>query len=171
MAENAYGRLELDRPHQFRLDGVYTAPLGLTAALSFYARSGQPVGMTGYFNAFYPFNLNLVERGSYSRDPTDWDADFSLGWTFRVGAVSITPQVYVFRVFNNQTQWNRSTEFNPYGSFVDDPGSPYFGKAGITPGAPGCEGSSVPCTDNPDFGKYYARTSPRQVRAAVKLSF
>ena len=40
---NAYGRLFLDRPHQFRLDAAYTAPFGLSVGLQFYVRSGVPL--------------------------------------------------------------------------------------------------------------------------------
>ncbi len=39
---NAYGNLELDRPHQFRLDAVYNAPFGLAVGVQAYVRSGTP---------------------------------------------------------------------------------------------------------------------------------
>ena len=61
---NAYGKLELDRPHQFRLDAVYTAPFGLSVGFQGYLRSGQPKNNLGYYNQFYPDLLYLDTRGS-----------------------------------------------------------------------------------------------------------
>ncbi len=171
MSEGAYGRLELDRPHQVRLDEAYTFPFGLTFALGAYVRSGVPITLTNALNSYYPYHLFPEGRGTYGRTPTDWEADVALSWPIQVGPVTVTPQVFVFRVFNRQTPTYVGADFNPYASFVDDPSSPYYGQAGITPGAPGCEGSTVPCTDNPDFGKSYFRTQPRQLRVALRVSF
>ncbi len=170
---NADGRLELDRPHAFRLDASYSAPFGLEVGLGFYVRSGTPFGRKGFFNTLYPRELFLDPRGTGGRTPTQWDADLVLGYSFRLGAVTITPLVYLFSVFNNQVVANINTDFNPQGSFVTDPKSPFYGQAGLQPGTAGsCPvTATAPCSDNSDYMKATARTSPRVLRAGVKVAF
>ena len=62
---NAYGKLFLDRPHQFRLDAAYTAPFGLTAGLQFYVRSGVPFDqLRSDWPDYLGSDLYMVPRGS-----------------------------------------------------------------------------------------------------------
>ncbi len=169
--ENAYGKLDLDRPHQFRLSGTYTFPFGLNTSAGFYVRSGTPYGKSGWFNDFYNTELYLVPRGSAGRTPTEWDADFSLSYDWRLGAVTITPQFLVYSVFNNQIITSYDTRFNPNGSFVDDPRSQYYTQAGVTPGTGECASGGAPCTDNVDYLKANGRSNARIIRFALKVSF
>ncbi len=169
--ENAYGRLDLDRPHQFRATGTYTFPFGLTTSAGFYVRSGVPYSRLGWFNDFYPDLLYLEQRGTAGRTPTEWDADLSLSYDWKLGGVTITPQLYVFSLFNNQIVTEYSTGFNPLGSFVGDEASPYYGQAGVTPGTENCPAGGAPCTDNVDYLKATARSNPRVIRFAVKVNF
>ena len=67
---NDYGNLELDRPVQARIDGVYNAPFGLSVGLGFYVRSGLPITRLGWFNDFYPGNLYL-EHARHLRPDAD----------------------------------------------------------------------------------------------------
>ena len=132
---NAYGKLDLDRPHQFRFGGTYTFPFGLQARPGFYVRSGTPYGKSGWFNDFY-HDRALPRRSAAppaaprpsgtptSRSPT----------TGGSGPVTITPQFFVYSVFNNQIINSYNTRFNPNGSFVDNPSSQYYGQAGVEPG-------------------------------------
>jgi len=172
---NAYGDLELDRPHQGRLDLVYNAPFGLSTGLQFYVRSGLPLSRNGFFNNFYTTELFLDPRGSDGRTPTDYDANISLSYDAHVGPVTVTPQLYVFNVLNRQTPTALDTTFNPFGSFVTNPTSPFFGQAGVEPGTAGPDGticqSSTPCSDNPNYRKTIIRTNPRLFRAALKITF
>jgi outer membrane receptor protein involved in Fe transport len=181
---NSYGKLELDRPHQFRLDAVYTAPFGLSVGVQGYVRSGVPTSRLGYFNSSYPDLLYLDTRGSNGRLPTDYEANLSLSYNFKVGPVTISPQVYLFNVFNRQTVTNTDQAFNPNGSFVNNPASPFHGQAGVEPGTVGPTGNPCPasangpCSDNPDYGKAtgltsqdIGKTEPRAVRFALKITF
>ncbi len=179
---NAYGNLELDRPWQGRIDAVYNAPFGLSAGLGFYVRSGVPLSRQGWFNDFYPSELYLDKRGSDGRTPTDYDMNVSLGYNITVGAVTITPQLYVFNLLNRQTPVVLDQTFNPNASFVTNPSSQFYGQAGVEPGTPGPDGticqSSTPCSDNPDYLKVApntlgltSRTAPRLLRAALKITF
>jgi outer membrane receptor protein involved in Fe transport len=172
---NAYGNLELDRPHQGRLDVVYNAPFGLSTGLQFYVRSGLPLSRNGFFNNFYPTELFLDTRGSDGRTPTDYDMNVSLAYDARLGPVTVTPQLYVFNVLNRQTPISLDTSFNPFGSFVTNPASPFFGQAGVEPGTAGPDGSictgATPCSDNPNYRKNIIRTNPRLFRVALKVTF
>jgi hypothetical protein len=174
-SENAFGRMELDRPVQARLDAVYYAPFGLSAGLSFYVRSGRPTSRIGWFNTFYPTNLFVVTRGSSGRLPTDYDMSLSLAYDLSVGPVTITPMLYGFNLLNRQTPNDVSQEFNPAGSFVTNPASPFYGQAGVEPGTERPDGticeSPVPCSDSPDYRKVTQRLSPRLLRVALKVTF
>ncbi|MEP6802763.1 MAG: TonB-dependent receptor [Acidobacteriota bacterium] len=176
---NAYGNLELDRPHQFRLDTVWTAPFGLSVGVQAYVRSGVPNSRLGYYNAFYTTELFLDTRGSNGRTPTEYEGNLSLAYNVHVGPVTITPQLYIFNILNRQTVTGIDQRYNIYGSYVTDRTSPFFGQAGVQPGkvSPGPDAtlcpasSSAPCTDNPDYRKVTARVGTRALRAALKLSF
>ncbi len=153
---NGYGKLELDRPHQARIDTVYNAPFGLSAGLQFYVRSGVPISRFGFFNNFYPDLLYLDDRGSNGRTPTDYDMNVSLGYNVNMGPVTVTPQVYLYNVLNRQTPTSVDATFNPGGSFDDDPTSPTYGEAVL---------------DNPDYRKVNLRNNPRLLRVALKITF
>ncbi|HYK42932.1 MAG TPA: hypothetical protein VE007_11125, partial [Thermoanaerobaculia bacterium] len=170
---NAYGDLELDRPHQARIDAVYNAPFGLSLGAQFYVRSGLPISRFGFFNNFYPDLLFLDQRGSNGRTPTDYDMNLSLGYNINIGPVTVTPQAYLYNVFNRQTVNSVDATFNPGGSFVTNPASPFYGQAGLEPGSdPSCPASaSGPCPDNPDYRKANGRNNPRLLRVALKVTF
>jgi hypothetical protein len=101
----------------------------------------------------------------------------SLGYNINVGPVTITPQVYAFQLLNRQTTMAIDQRFNPNASFVTDPTSTFYGQAGVQPGTVGPLGNlcpataTAPCTDNPNYRKTTAQTSPRQLRFALKVSF
>ena len=172
---NAYGNLELDRPHQARIDAVYNAPFGLSVGGQFYVRSGLPISRFGFFNNFYPDLLFLDQRGSNGRTPTDYDLNLSVGYNINIGPVTVTPQAYLLNALNRQTVTSVDATFNPSGSFVTNPASPFFGQAGVEPGQPGPGGdictASTPCPDNPDYRKANQRNNPRLLRVALKVTF
>jgi hypothetical protein len=146
-------------------------PFGLSAGIGFYVRSGVPLSKLGWFNDYYS-NLYLDTRGSNGRTPTDYDMNLSLSYDLNLGPVTITPMVYLFNVLNRQTATRLDTDFNDGGSFVETEGSPYYGQPGVEPGTGACPASATsPCTDNPDYRKAYQFTSPRLLRAALKITF
>jgi hypothetical protein len=175
---NAYGNLELDRPHQFRVDAVYNAPFGLSTGVNVYVRSGVPTSRLGYYNSFYPDLLYLDQRGSNGRLPVDYEANLSLAYNINVGSVTITPQLYIFNLLNRQTVTAPDQRFNIFGNYVTTKGSPFYGQAGVEPGKTDpvsgyyCPASATaPCTDNADYKKATARVGARFLRAALKISF
>jgi carboxypeptidase family protein/TonB-dependent receptor-like protein len=174
---NAYGDLELDRPHQLRLDAVYNAPFGLSVGFQAYARSGVPTSRTGRYNTNYPFELFLDPRGSDGRLPTDYEANISLAYNLNIGPVTVTPQLYIFNLLNRQTITGIDQRFNPNGSYVTTKTSPFFGQNGVEPGKKAPDGtlcpadSTGPCSDNQDYRKVTTRTGARFLRAALKITF
>ena len=132
----------------------------------------MPTSRLGWFNGRYPNSLYLDTRGSNGRTPTDYEMNLSLGYNLNAGPVTITPMVYVFNLLNRQTPTRYDQGFNPGGSFVTNPASPYYGQPGVEPGTGSCPASaSAPCSDNPDYRKATRFTSPRLVRAALKITF
>jgi outer membrane receptor protein involved in Fe transport len=178
-ARNGNGRLYLDRPHQARLDAVYTAPFGLNVGVGAYFRSGPPVSRYGWYNVFYPDLLHLVQRGndktvSNGRLTGQYEANLSVGYTFNMGPVSITPAIYVFNLLNRQGVTDVEESFNPDGTFCLEEGGctpgnttgytqRNFDRLGTIP-----FGSPIP---QEGWAKPSARQDPRQIKAALKISF
>ena len=159
-------------------------PFGLSVGFQGYVRSGVPTSRLGYFNSAYPDLLYLDTRGTNGRLPTDYEANLSLSYNIKMGPVTVSPQVYVFNLFNRQTTTNIDQAFNPNGSFVTNKNSPFYGQAGVEPGTVGPTGAlcpanaSGPCSDNPDYRKAtgltsqdIGKTDPRAVRFALKITF
>lgn len=144
---NAYGRLFLDHPHQFRLDAAYTAPFGVNVGVQFYVRSGVPLDqLRDDWPDYLGSDLYMVPRGSAGRTPTEYEANLSLGYTVKAGPVNIVPEVYIYNLLNRQSETYQNIRY-------------------IT----GPEGD--PNQINPDYGKVVSRTPPRQFVFALKAIF
>ena len=102
----------------------------------------MPTSRLGWFNGRYPQRLYLDTRGSNGRTPTDYEMNLSLGYNLNVGPVTITPMFYVFNLLNRQTPTRYDQGFNPGGSFVTNPESPYYGQPGVEPGTGSCPASA-----------------------------
>jgi outer membrane receptor protein involved in Fe transport len=148
---DAYGRLFLDRPDRFRLDGYWTAPFGLTTGLQFFVESGTPYDRLGYFDG-YGSVVYLVPRGSAGRMPTQWEANLSLAYPIAVGPATVTLQAYVFNVFNNQIALTRDNVWDTGPTVLPN----------LDPNQP---------KTNRFYGEVTSRQPPRTFRAAVRVSF
>jgi outer membrane receptor protein involved in Fe transport len=165
---NNYGKLFLDRPHNFRLDISYTTPIKLFVGLQAYVQSGAPLNKQGYFNSGYGAEIMLVERGSAKRLPTQYEANLTLGWPIQLGPVTITPQLFVFNLLNRQEEILEDVRFSTsqpagYSNCVGPKGS--LSNAGCTIFDPNQQQT------NPNYGKITQRQDPRLFRGAVKVSF
>jgi hypothetical protein len=154
---NSYGRLYLDRPHQLRFDGYYLTPLGLSVGLQTWLRSGAPLSRLGYLNSNYgPWSpVQLDPKGYSGRLPMEWDANVILEFPIKVGLVTVTPQAYIYNLFNNQIRtaqdmiWSNQQQVG-YPDTIFDPNQKQT---------------------NPNYGKVTAREDPRLFRAAIRISF
>ncbi len=178
-SRNANGRLYLDRPHQARLDAVYTAPFGLSVGLGAYYRSGPPVSRYGWYNVFYPDLLHLVTRGddqtvSGGRLVSQYEANLSVGYTFNAGPVSITPAIYIFNLLNRQGVTDVVESFNPDGTFcLETAGctpanTPEYTQRNFERLGTLAYGDPLPQVN---WARPSGRQDPRQIRAALKISF
>jgi hypothetical protein len=190
---NAHGRLYLDRPHQARLDAVYTAPFGLSVGIGAYYRSGAPVSRYGWFNDFYPNLIHYVQRGEDSavsggRLSGLYEANLSLAYTFNMGRVSITPGIYVLNLLDRQGVTDVREDFNLDGTFCTLPGD-----VDCTPDSIAAANAADPDLNHPGYSQRNferlgpiphgggipqsswaeptLRQEPRQIRASLKISF
>ncbi len=105
---NRKGPLPNDRPHQFRLDGYYTHPLGkfaaLTSGLGFVARSGQPQNALAAHPDYGPGEAFLLPRGAMGRTPlvTRFDLHVAYRTDFSQGT-GLEVFVDVFNLLNQRT--------------------------------------------------------------------
>ena len=172
---NRYGKLYLDRPHNFRLDTTYVAPFGLTAGLQFYVQSGPPLNQIGYFNQFYIAQTFLVPLGSAGRLPTQYEANLSLAYPFHIGPTTVTLQGYVFNLLNKQivTNVDNNWQISQGANYPKTPDEyPNLFLAPCT-AAQSSDPVGNRCNEqrNDNYGKATSRQDPRLFRAAVKISF
>src|SRR5262249_14218007 len=158
MSSNSYGRLFLDRPHRFRLDGFYVAPFGLSVGLQAFVASGAPLNRIGWFNDGWGSVIQLDPKGYAGRMPTQWEANLTLGYPIQFGPATVTLQAYLFNLFNHQTPIYQDTV-----SSVHAP--PAYEDNHNVISAP-----NQPQT-NDTYGKVTERLPPRTFRAAVKITF
>jgi hypothetical protein len=144
---NSYGKLFLDRPHQFRLDVSYSTRFGVFAGFQFYVRSGVPLDqLRDDWPDYLGSNLYMVRRGSAGRTPTETEANLSVGYRFQAGPVAIVPELYIYNLLNRQSETYQDIHY-----------------------IIGPEGD--PNQINPDYAKVVSRTPPRQLVLALKASF
>lgn len=99
------GRLATDRPHQFKINGAYQMPFGLSIGGRFLALSGTPeqIEAANLNVAFYPYG-----RGSLGRYPTFTQTDLLLLQTIRAGANrSLHLEFNVSNLFDQQAVTSR----------------------------------------------------------------
>jgi hypothetical protein len=111
--EAEYGLLATDRPHQFKLSGIYQLPFGLSAGANFYMASGIPV--TREVAAIPPnnFPMQYLGRLSDGRMPTYSQVDLNLTQEFRMGGNKRLQLMFnVLNLFNQDTAVNRFITYN-----------------------------------------------------------
>lgn len=89
-----YGRLSADRPHQFKINGSYAFPWGLTAGVFFQALSGTPI--TANLGVNSATVTHPEGRGGNGRNPMVNQTDLALNYGVKFGGrarVSVTVNV------------------------------------------------------------------------------
>ena len=151
---NSSGRLYQDRPHSARFDGYCATPWKLWVGLQAYLQSGPPQSRIGYFNAYYNA-IQLVPKGYEGRLPTAWEANLTFGYPLSLGPVTVTAQVYVFNLFNNQIRTSQDMVWSAQAPA-------HYPKSLFDPNQD---------QNNPEYGKATSRQEPRWVRGAIRVSF
>ena len=162
---NNSGFLTADRRHQFKIDGYYAFPFGLSVGASAYYRTGLPVTAYGYTFGYENWELYLSERGAFGRTDDEYEADLHLGYPIRLGGVEVNLMADVFNLLDRQGETNR----NMYYTLVEDyQVIDYDTGEALGPIRPG--DTDRPPT-NPAFNKANAWQDPRSVRLGVRITF
>ena len=163
---NADGILPNDRPHQFKVDGVYVFPSasflkGLSVGTSFRFRSGQSLTKMGY-NAWYGRVACLSERGADGRLPSYYQLDAHLGYDLRIGdRYKIGFTLDVFNIFNTKIEIRRDL------AYLRDT---YFGTPDtLMPWDFNL--TAYPSADNEYYGKGIWYQDPIRLRLGIVFSF
>jgi outer membrane receptor for ferrienterochelin and colicin len=142
------GLLSNDRKHQLKVNGIWTAPFGLSVGLSAYYISGTPVTRYGYSDAYGRYEFFLLPRGSEGRTPDLYEADLHLGYPVAVGPVKINLLVDVFNLLNAQ----RAVLLDERWGFQESD-------------------NDSPTPVNPGYLKPALRTPPTSVRFGLRISY
>jgi outer membrane receptor protein involved in Fe transport len=169
---NNYGRLYLDRTHQFKLSGMYSFPFGLSAGGNLHLASGAPEIVSGYARAGYFSERYLsANRGFLDTMPTVWEADIHLEYALRIGQIAITPMVDVFNLFNRQGVTYINTNFNATNTAGNNPANQIGNPANPNCTAATATYASSACATVSNYLKPTVWQNPTQARIGVRVSF
>jgi len=161
---NADGILPGDRPHQFKLDGVYQFSeflKGLSIGASFRLQSGHSLSKIGE-NEWYGNCVTLTPRGSDGKTPLFHQLDVHLGYDLKFAKkykVGITADI--FNVLNTKIELTRDMEYLR---------NTYFGTgSSLMPWDFNL--TAFPQADNIYYGKTINYQAPIRARLGIVLSF
>ena len=155
----AYGNLSQDHRHQFRLDGAYTMPFGLTVALSTHLRSGGPLSEYGYFNSGYGAEgYQVVPTGTAGRLPWDYDFNLSASYALKFNAFTVTLIAQGNNLLNRQDVIGRVQDCT-----IQPPPTP----SAVT----NCSVVTNPTSANPSYGLISWRGGERALKLGARVSF
>jgi hypothetical protein len=124
-----YGLLATDRPHQFKLQGIYSFDFGLSVGAFFRTSSGIPV--TREIGVIPPNNFPMQYQGRLSdgRMPTLSQTDINLQQEFKMGgARRLQLSFNVLNLFNQKTATNRNITYQDVNGIVFDEAAFYAGR-------------------------------------------
>lgn len=177
MIPNNFGRLALDRKHQFKMSGTYSFAFGLTAGLNVRYNSGAPLAVRGYARPGYTSERYLIaDRGFLRELPSTYEADFHLEYGIRLGTVTITPIVDVFNLLNRQGVTAISGVFNTQSAAgANDPNTNTTAVNALRNNAADCAAnrsySNYACSTNPNYLRDTGWQNPTQLRLGARVSF
>ena len=102
--EPVFGRLATDRPHQFKLQGIYSFNFGTTVGANYYLASGTPVSREARF--LPPSNYPVIYAGRLSdgRTPVFSQTDLYLQHELKLGGEKrIILSLNVLNLFDQKT--------------------------------------------------------------------
>ena len=145
---------------QFNLSGLYQAPLGINVAGNFFGKEGNPASYyvraryrsgndAGVLSSFD--NRNTIGNLDDYRLDNIYEFDLRFERPFQIGAVTVTPSIDIFNLFNSAAVLQRDNEV---GRYTTENGS---------------SGSSF--APNPFFNQIVETQSPRVARLGIRVSF
>jgi len=161
---NADGILPGDRPHQFKLDGVYQFSKflrGLSVGASFRLNSGHSLSKIGE-NEWYGNCVTLTPRGSDGKTPLFHQLDVHLGYDLKFAKkykVGITADI--FNLLNTKIEMTRDMEYLR-NTYFGTPSSLMPWDFSLT---------AYPQADNIYYGKTINYQAPIRARLGIVLSF
>ncbi len=166
---NRYGPLPSDRPHNFKLLGSYTQPLGrlgaLTVGLTFTVYSGRPIDVLGGHLYYGPSFVYILPRGSGGRTPTVSQFDLHIGYEYKFDPkVALSVFADVINLFNQRQVTNVDDD---YTYDVVDPivnGTPLDLRQLRT-------ASGQPPVKNTNYGQPTNYQAPLYMRFGARLAF
>ncbi len=163
-----YGRLATDRPHQAKMQLIYTAPLGVSVGVFQSVASGLPVSRyavlsPGIEPVFY------AGRGSDGRTPTLSQTDLRVQYVVTLhGGRHVTIGLNVLNVFNQAQAVSRYSLENsdPNRGVVVDEAAYYSGRADV-----GAAFDEQQVPRDPRFLRDEFFQGPIKARVGVRFSF
>ncbi len=115
------GPLPLDRPHQLKIFGNYTFPMGTSLGLGLSGTSGKPLtALAAHPTYGNDSEIPLTPRGEgfetvdgfRKRTPAEWDVNLQLAHHFTIGDRRLTFLADAFNIFNlrKPTDYNAAVE-------------------------------------------------------------
>jgi outer membrane receptor protein involved in Fe transport len=182
LVPNNFGRLSLDRKHQFKLSGNYSFPFGVSVGANFRYNSGSPYAVRGYARNGYTSELYLTPgRGAVGDLPSQYEMDLHAEYNLRLGSFTITPILDIFNLLNRQGDTDKSGVFNTLRDGTrnglqnryNSP-DPTFGAASRNDAA-ACAGNvsltNYACSTNRNYQKITGWQDPLQLRVGARISF
>jgi len=166
---NNRGLLSNDHPHNAKLDGFYSHPVGpgkITVGLSFFARSGMP---RNYMGNLIPGSTNqivfVLPRGTAGRTPTETQFDGHLSYSQKMQR-NMTLEAYVdlFNIFDQQATLTTDDNwtFDAVAPIVNGTKKDLaYAKSAI----------GGPATPNANFGHATSYQAPFYSRLGLRLMF
>ena len=117
-----YGRLQTDRPHQYKLQGTYDLRWGTTFGLEYLLESGTPLQtqVNQITIPFFPYG-----RGDLGRTPTLSRTNLSVAQEFRLTpSTRIGLNLNVLNLFDQDTATGYNT--TPYRDAINLPNEAFF---------------------------------------------
>jgi len=161
-AQPVFGRLATDRPHQFKVQGIYDFPFGTTIGVNYYVANGTPL-TTQYSQQgipFFPFG-----RGDLGRTPRFSKTDLYLQHELRFSdRLRLQLALNVLNLFDQKTPV--SIDYTPYQNGFSMSDAAFF---------QGFDAQALAVSQglevDPRGGLWTAYQGPRQMRMSVKLMF
>ncbi len=160
LLEGAFGRLNNDRPHQFKAYGSYQWPFKLTTGFYTEVLSGTPISRLGAHPLYGRRERFITPRGSDGRTPTLFHFDLHLEYPIKVGDRSDLRLIAdVFNISGREEALTVNNEWT-------------FAALRETEDPNECGNAQPDCPNgNVDYGRPLSFQDPLRVRFGVKLTW